>query len=513
MLKRFFAVAPAALVLVYGLWIGPKYDRYVLPAFDGYVYDAMAETPTVFTLAPWGYRILAPWIVHSFPFPSTAAGFFWLTLVCLVASVFLLGRWLRRLGFPPIAAFFGGMSLAATPPFQDLIDYQVLVDPLSLVVYLAILCELVEPTMLGLAALLAVGALTKEVCLLPALAVPFVLSARMGWTSGLLRSFAVAAPAACLSLLIRTSWPPSSGRGLLAPLPTVLENALAVPWMDAAFFGIATLVGLRGFFRERSMAIRAAAVLLWFGGFFAVLANPYGFASPDLRRIAPFAWAPLLPLVLEGLGVHRNAAPSPSPLLSRRTRDLVAIAGLLGALLLAFQADPYRRASYAELPNPVTFLARSRETLKTARSLNEGQSLIFDSRSGRFAGPILERFNLTEGRRHRWFLLEGFGPDAVFESGAPSFQGAAQLLLPILQPRPLTLSIQFEGREDADIGIAVAGQEGTSIRPGEPGATVEVPSNLLVRGDNIVRLRGPAGITIRLIRFEVRLQEVGPRQP
>ena len=39
MLKRLLAVAPALLVLAQGLSVGPKYDRYVLPAFDGYVYD------------------------------------------------------------------------------------------------------------------------------------------------------------------------------------------------------------------------------------------------------------------------------------------------------------------------------------------------------------------------------------------------------------------------------------------------------------------------------------------
>ncbi|MEO8501488.1 MAG: hypothetical protein ABI565_11280, partial [Vicinamibacteria bacterium] len=62
MLKRFLAIAPAVVVFVYGIWIGPRYDRYVLPGFDGYAYAAMAEDPRMFTLAPWGYRILTPWI-------------------------------------------------------------------------------------------------------------------------------------------------------------------------------------------------------------------------------------------------------------------------------------------------------------------------------------------------------------------------------------------------------------------------------------------------------------------
>ena len=36
------------------------YDRFNLPAFDGHVYAAMSEEPRVFTVAPWGYRLLTP---------------------------------------------------------------------------------------------------------------------------------------------------------------------------------------------------------------------------------------------------------------------------------------------------------------------------------------------------------------------------------------------------------------------------------------------------------------------
>ena len=96
MLKRLLALAPAVLVLLYGLWMGPKYDRFVLPAFDGHVYDAMAENPRVFTLAPWGYRLLEPWMVHLLPVSSSARGFYWLNLVLLSSAVFVVGCWLRH---------------------------------------------------------------------------------------------------------------------------------------------------------------------------------------------------------------------------------------------------------------------------------------------------------------------------------------------------------------------------------------------------------------------------------
>ena len=41
-----------------------QYDAFHLPAFDPYVYVAMAEHPSFFTVAPWGYRVLTPWALQ-----------------------------------------------------------------------------------------------------------------------------------------------------------------------------------------------------------------------------------------------------------------------------------------------------------------------------------------------------------------------------------------------------------------------------------------------------------------
>jgi hypothetical protein len=502
------SLVPAAMVLLQGLWIGPKYDRYVLPAFDGYVYDAMAESPRVFTVAPWGYRILAPTIVHLLPFPSAAEGFFWLNLALLTAAVFAVGAWLRRLGFTPMVAFLGGLSLAITPPVRAVLEYQVLVDPLSLILFIAILNEFIAPRGLVLGALFALGALTKEVCLLPLLALPFAMSERQGWKQGPARSLAIAAPAVGLAAFLRATWGGETALRSVAVLGTVLSHAAQVPWPSAALFVGATFVGLRGFRAERSMAIRAAGVLLWFGCFLAVLANPYGFAPADLPRIALFAWTPVLPLVLIGLGFDRDHT-SPPAARSNRTLDVVAVFGLLGAAALVIGTDSYRRAPQAEPLEPITYLARSRETIKTARFLDDGNTFVFDSRSGRFAGPVTERFNLTEGRQHRWFLFDGFGRDAVFESGAPEFRDEARLLLPILTPRNATMTIDLEGPTDTLVKVSVAGRNLATLKADAPGVSFQVPAVLLIRGDNLLTLQAPEGSLIRLMRFEVRLESSG----
>ncbi len=497
---------PALVIVLYGLSVGPRFDRYVLPAFDGCVYDAMAENPRVFTLAPWGYRILTPWIVHFLPFSSAAVGFFWLSLTALSAAVFLTGRWLVRLGFSPLAVLTGGLTLAITPPIRAVLNYQVLVDPLTLFLTVLILNELRNPRLLTLAALFAVSALAKEMGLAPLIVVPFVLASRVGWKRAIPQSLGIAAPALLLLAILRLTWGgPSSPSVSLPDLASLWARAGQIPLTYLAVFGGLSLVAMVGLIQERSVEIRGVGALLWLGNFAAVLINPYGFASPDLQRVSLFAWIPLLPVALRGLGFARDekgGSGEPPP----RPRPALAILALVGSAALVLATDSYRRAPFGESPNPIALLARSREGLKTARALDDGETFSFDAESGRFAAPILEPFNLTEGRRHRWFLYSGFGKDAAFETGAPPFDGAAELLLPVLSPRAARLSIEISGPPEAEVTASVAGQEIGKVRAGAGPASLSIPAGALFRGDNIVRLRGPDGVVLQLRRFEARLQ-------
>jgi hypothetical protein len=65
---------------------GSGYTRFALPTFDSYVYLTMAENPAVFTVAPWGYRILTPWLVHAMPPRRIVAGFEDIARASFVAS-------------------------------------------------------------------------------------------------------------------------------------------------------------------------------------------------------------------------------------------------------------------------------------------------------------------------------------------------------------------------------------------------------------------------------------------
>src|SRR5512134_2335463 len=92
-----------------------SYDRFHLPAFDGHVYAAMAEEPRVFTVAPWGYRLLAPWLVHVSPW-NAARGFSRLTPFALLVSGLATFALLRRLGHGALPSLLAAAALLATDP-------------------------------------------------------------------------------------------------------------------------------------------------------------------------------------------------------------------------------------------------------------------------------------------------------------------------------------------------------------------------------------------------------------
>ncbi|HEY6547888.1 MAG TPA: hypothetical protein VI589_08270, partial [Vicinamibacteria bacterium] len=73
-----------------------KVDRHHLFGFDAYVYVAMAEDPAFFTVAPWGYRVLSPLLVHAWSSDDVVGGFRRLSLIGLGLSGPLLFLFLRR---------------------------------------------------------------------------------------------------------------------------------------------------------------------------------------------------------------------------------------------------------------------------------------------------------------------------------------------------------------------------------------------------------------------------------
>lgn len=513
MLKRSLALAPAVVVLVLGLGVGPRYDRFVLPAFDGHVYAAMAEQPRFFTVAPWGYRILEPWLVFLIPAPSAAVGFFWLNLILLAGAIFTTGFWLRRLGFSDAAASLASFAFAVSPPVVLLLKYQVLVDPLAVLFLVLIYAELERRDLPSLMALFAVAALTKETGLMALALLPLHLATRGRILRGLMDSVVVAAPALALSILIRVSWgspvpPPSS----FSILDLTIGRILTSGWTLA---GTVLLSGLSvvaaiGLWREPSIRLRIQGALMWIFAFGLIVANPYHYSVEDLPRLSVFAWPALLPLALSGAGFKRSPAPEARPGRDG-LRTAAAVLALLACLGLVAATDPYERAPFPRTPDAVALVGRLRESAKTARALDQGEVFEFDPLAPRYAEPITERFNLTEGRRQRWFLYKGFGVGAAFASGIPEFRGEAHLLLPLLEPRTLTMRLDLQIQAGVTAAVSVGGRQIASVTSGTPSHTFEVPAGVLIRGDNILKILTPQDALVRLMRFEARVK--APKNP
>ena len=127
-----------------------------LPAFDAYVYVAMAEHPTVFTVAPWGHRILTPWLARAVPFAPISVAFPLVTVGAFALACLLLFAFLRRRGHRPWAASLGVALFALSPPVGELIAAPFLVEPLACALLVALLLALEMGLGVGTLALIAV---------------------------------------------------------------------------------------------------------------------------------------------------------------------------------------------------------------------------------------------------------------------------------------------------------------------------------------------------------------------
>jgi len=127
-------LAAAALAVQYQRTALPyvRYDRFDLPAFDPYVYLAMADHPSVFTVAPWGYRVLTPALARALPVGNVARGFRVLAVGALLAAASLLWGLLRRLGLGGWPAVVGPALLCVLPPVAEALRLRMLAEPLTL---------------------------------------------------------------------------------------------------------------------------------------------------------------------------------------------------------------------------------------------------------------------------------------------------------------------------------------------------------------------------------------------
>ncbi|HET9317379.1 MAG TPA: hypothetical protein VFQ51_17440, partial [Vicinamibacteria bacterium] len=447
---------------------GPAHDRFQLPAFDAYVYVAMAESPGVFTVAPWGYRVLTPLVVDALPGRDVIARFRWLTLVGLAGASSLAYLFLRRLGHGPIASLAGAAALAASGPVGEVIGYPYLVEPLALALEVAFLVALESNAGAGVLALVsAVAASNKE---LQVLLLPLVFFARRDRDGARLAAWKLVASAAGalgMTVLLRWGWAPVASLPRL-PASGSWGSILRTLWQYRA----ETLVGLllSGLLplaaagaclrRARPYLRRYWFLLLVTLGFpFVAWMNvgetrPLALFGRNTDRLLVFAVPAVLPLALLALEALLRrpapvAAPDPAPARGLDRGAWILTGLVMAALVLGL--DSYRRADLRGARDGPLVLAFCRETLRAAGRVERGDEASFDTARQRYAWGVSPP---AEMARMRWFLREGWGtlPHYGMEDAVVRAREAT-LVVPCLSPRRLAMTLRLEAARAVPVGF------------------------------------------------------------
>jgi hypothetical protein len=491
-----------------------RHDRFTLPAFDAYAYLAMAEHPSFFTVAPWGYRVLTPWLVHSLPVANVARGFRYVTLASLTLAGGLLFLFLRRLGHDPRAALVGVVAFALSPPVGEAIRNPFLAEPLGIVLVLAFLLALEAGAGLAVYGLLAVlAALCKEGLL--ALLLPLVffgLRDREGTRRALLAFAAVSIPAVAVAVALPAWWTPQLSAALPAidPLPSALAAAGAWRewWGPLLLAGLTPLAALGALRRQARPILRRYGYLLvvtFAAGFAAATytgeSRPGHFFTADVPRLLLYAVPVVIALAsiaLDRVWPHLQAPAAVAPL-PRSWRVAAAILALAAAGAPFLVVDRYRRVDLRGARDGPYVLGLCRESLRTAFRLDRGQAVSFDAATQRFAWGDSDPGDLD---RMRWFLRDGWGGLAHYGTGEiVMHEATASLIIPSLRPRDLDLELVTEAPADGRVGIAVNGRAVGETGPGGGPIVVRIPASLLFRGDNVVTLSSGGGAGARLRRL------------
>jgi hypothetical protein len=503
-----------------------RHDRFTLPAFDAYAYMAMADHPAFFTVAPWGYRVLTPWLVHALPVSNEARGFRYVTLSALTLAGGLLFLFLQRLGHGPWASLAGVVAFALSPPVGQALHNPFLAEPLGIALVLAFLVALEAGAALAVLCLVAVlAALCKEGLLVILLPLVFFACREREGAGRALRSMAVVSLPAVAVAAGLPAWWTLHLRGSMPrfePLPAAAAAAGAWrEWMGPVLLGGLTPLGALGGLRSPARPLLRRYGWLLVVTFAAPLAaasytgegDPGHFFAADVPRLLLYALPVVIALALVALDrfwAHLGPAPAALdlPHAGRVAAGLLAAAAAVSPFLFV---DRYRRIDLRGARDGPYVLGLVRETLRTAGRLERGQAVFFDPTTQRFDWGESDPGDLS---RLRWFLREGWGDLAHYGTGDIVMQqGQATLILPCFRPRELDLELVLDVPQGQRLTVAVNGRPLAEAPPDGGRFVVPVPAALLFRGDNVVSLAsstGAGGARLRGLGLAPRPGLMGP---
>ena len=479
----------------------------------------MAEEPRVFTVGPWGYRILLPGLLGALPPPRLIVpGFDWATRISLVLASGLLFAYLRILGGTTRAALLAVLAMMLTPSVGAVFANPFLVEPLALMLLLLALIAIEgEAGDWEIALSLILLSLSKEIWIL---LLPLVFLQRLpkGVRPAGLRTLRIAAPALWVNVLLRWIWSPqaaaSSSMGdYLGALGSIASN---VPVFAPQFLlGGLTIAALLALYREeaRDYLLRHALTLLpllalpLFAAAYTGEGAATSFFADDVRRLLIYVIPFTAALAIHLDPAHGGSSSLPSSPRLHSAAKAFALAFLIAPLAL----DRYSRVDLSTSRDGPYVLGLARETLRTARRLDRGDTVVLDPAERKFAWGVSPP---SELEKLRFFLRSGFGPLAHYGIHEIKMREAsATMIVPVLEPRPLRMKLTIDARESAWITFLAGGSKvgEALVGPQAVQVSIEVPAVKLFRGDNPVELRCDKGVTAmpRLLRLELSEPKTG----
>jgi len=493
-----------------------RYDRFSLPAFDAYVHVAMAERPAVFTVAPWGYRVLAPAAAAALP-GNAVQGFRRLALLSLAGAATVLYFFLRRLGLAEAPALVGVALFGLSPPVAESLRYVFLAEPLSCALELAFLLAVASGAGMGaLALVMTTWALAKE--LWPVF-LPLVLLRewRHGPRQALLAMLGVAAGPLAVTLVLRGWWwrPPSEVPGAAGSSVLGAATLALASWRQWAQPML--LLGLTPLAAAGALLTRARPFVSRYGWLALILLGlPLGAASyvsgsffaADVTRLMLYALPLLVALALMAFfPVTVSLAAEPLPPAGRRHGRTDRACGAAAAFVvftLPFLLDRYRRIDLRQARDGPLVLALCRESLQAAHRLDRGREVVFDPERQRYQWGVSPP---EEMGRMRWFLREGWGALAHYGTGDIVMREAtASLLVPCLRPRTLDAALSLQAPSPRRVGLLLNGRSlgGRDVTTSAAETVVRLPAEDLFRGDNVLTVSDPGAPGLHLRRLVLR---------
>jgi hypothetical protein len=499
-------VALLAIILLaaHAHWEHPEGGGFALtslPGFDAYVYAAMAERPGVFTVAPWGYRILAPTLAHALIPSRPLRAFRRITFVTLTAAAVLLFAFARRVGFRAPAALVGMVAFCVSSPVGEALKSPFAGEGLAVALETCLLLGVASGASLPCLLLLtALGLLTKDVFLF------FVPLAYVPLRRRLDRRGAVAATAVLVLLAIgvnaalRLYWTPQIhtphpilDRRLLHDFLGALRAEGSHPFTASLLAGIvpAALVGaLRRAARPfllRYGYLAAITLALPFLAWLNVPATHVFSFFGDVPRLHIYALPLLIPLALLALDHIWHVFDGP-PATAWETPRLVRW-GLAGAAVLAvalpfLAADTYRRYPLHVRREGFQVFLACRTSPRVAERLARGESVELTSQVSDAEPP-------GSPARRRWYLMEGWPDGAVFGTGDFVLQETpGVLLIPCLGRQSLTVDARVRATRPSTLSATINDQllPPVTLAEGYTSAQWALPARALFRGDNVLQL-------------------------